>query len=346
MTTLEKPINLWAKAILFDFDFTLGDSSEAVVECVNFALAKVGAPCVSAEAIKRTIGLPLDTIFARFAPDAVEVAKDHFHRHADAIMVDKTVLAPGLVEVLNLIEKIADFKLAVISTKNNLRIAQILKRYGLSDHFQAIVGSDEVMNPKPAPDATLLALQKLGCSAAEAIFIGDSVMDAGSAKAAGVAFVGVTSGTTSAVRLQEMGALAIYANVVVALQDLLLFNAGEVEKKTEYVYTGAEDLQNEVEITYFKSSGPGGQKKNKTSSAVRIKHVPTGIMAIATESRSQHKNREMAWQRLIARLEKLNEKPKRRIPTRPPASAKESRLKGKKTTGAKKQLRKPPTLEE
>ncbi|MFQ5628570.1 MAG: HAD-IA family hydrolase, partial [bacterium] len=322
------------------------DSSEAVVECVNYALEKVGAQQVPSDAIKRMIGLPLEAIFGRFSPEKIEPAKVYFQQCADAVMVDKTVLAPGLTEMLHRARENTELRLAIISTKNHVRIAQILERFGLSTTFQTIVGSDEVQNPKPAPDATLLALQRLGCSASEAIFIGDSVMDAGSAKAAGAKFVGVTSGTTSAVQLYENGALEVYANVVAALRDLLQIEKSPSGQRDDYHFTTPAALQNEVEMTYFKSSGPGGQKKNKTSSAVRIKHVPTGIIAVATESRSQHKNREMAWQRLIAKLEKLHEKPKLRIPTKPPASVKESRLKQKKTTSFKKQMRKPPTIED
>ncbi|HEX9873086.1 MAG TPA: peptide chain release factor-like protein, partial [Deferrimonas sp.] len=58
-------------------------------------------------------------------------------------------------------------------------------------------------------------------------------------------------------------------------------------------------------VTYYKASGPGGQKKNKTESAVRIKHLPTGILVTATESRSQHENRERALERLRERLAAL-----------------------------------------
>jgi hypothetical protein len=51
-------------------------------------------------------------------------------------------------------------------------------------------------------------------------------------------------------------------------------------------------------VDTYRASGPGGQKRNKTSSAVRIRHAPSGMMVIAEESRSQHENRVKALQRL------------------------------------------------
>ncbi|MEA3560484.1 MAG: peptide chain release factor-like protein, partial [Candidatus Omnitrophota bacterium] len=54
----------------------------------------------------------------------------------------------------------------------------------------------------------------------------------------------------------------------------------------------------DIRIEYYKSSGPGGQHKNKTESAVRMRHLPTGITAIATEYRSQARNRASALKRL------------------------------------------------
>ncbi len=58
------------------------------------------------------------------------------------------------------------------------------------------------------------------------------------------------------------------------------------------------DLLHECLVDTFRASGPGGQKRNKTSSAVRVRHQPTGLAAQATESRSQHENRERALGRL------------------------------------------------
>src|SRR5579884_1137065 len=54
----------------------------------------------------------------------------------------------------------------------------------------------------------------------------------------------------------------------------------------------------QCEVDTYRASGPGGQKRNKTSSAVRLRHPPSGLLVIAEESRSQHENRERALRRL------------------------------------------------
>jgi hypothetical protein len=54
----------------------------------------------------------------------------------------------------------------------------------------------------------------------------------------------------------------------------------------------------QCEVDTYRASGPGGQKRNKTSSAVRIRHLPSGLIVIAEESRSQHENRAKALKRL------------------------------------------------
>lgn len=103
--------------------------------------------------------------------------------------------------------------------------------------------------------------------------------------------------------------------------------------------TDRETLENQVRIDTFRGSGPGGQHRNVTDSAVRLTHIPSGIVVTATESRSQHRNREKAFERLIERLEKVNRPRRKRVPTRAPARTKEERLIEKKRAGAKKELR-------
>jgi ribosome-associated protein len=100
-----------------------------------------------------------------------------------------------------------------------------------------------------------------------------------------------------------------------------------------------ERLARDCEITPYKSSGPGGQKKNKTESSVRVRHLPSGVVRIATESRSQMRNREAALERVLEELERRARKPKPRRPTRPTRTAVERRLATKRLAAARKRER-------
>jgi hypothetical protein len=62
-------------------------------------------------------------------------------------------------------------------------------------------------------------------------------------------------------------------------------------------FTDAQLLA-QCEVDTYRASGPGGQKRNKTSSAVRLRHLPTALIVIAEESRSQHENKAKCQQRL------------------------------------------------
>ena len=95
----------------------------------------------------------------------------------------------------------------------------------------------------------------------------------------------------------------------------------------------------DIRIEYYRSSGPGGQHRNVTDSAVRIRHIPTGIVAQASERRSQLQNRELALERLRVALEKKAHKAKKRIATRATKGSVERRLQEKKVTAQKKRLR-------
>lgn len=59
-----------------------------------------------------------------------------------------------------------------------------------------------------------------------------------------------------------------------------------------------EQLLDQCDVDTYRASGPGGQKRNKTSSAVRLRHTPSGLIVIAEESRSQHENKAKALRRL------------------------------------------------
>jgi protein subunit release factor B len=95
----------------------------------------------------------------------------------------------------------------------------------------------------------------------------------------------------------------------------------------------------DLKFHFYRSSGPGGQRKNKVETAVRVTHLPTGITASATESRSQAQNRALALERLQEKLRKRSLRRKPRIKTAAPAAVAERRLLGKKLISRKKQVR-------
>jgi protein subunit release factor B len=95
----------------------------------------------------------------------------------------------------------------------------------------------------------------------------------------------------------------------------------------------------ECDVDTYRSSGPGGQKKNKTESSVRVRHRPTGLVRVATESRSQTRNREAALERLWDTLQARARKPKPRVATRPTVASRTRRVEAKRRTSAIKRLR-------
>ena len=103
-----------------------------------------------------------------------------------------------------------------------------------------------------------------------------------------------------------------------------------------------ERLERECEITAYRSSGPGGQKKNKTESSVRVRHLPSGITRIATESRSQSRNRRLALERVWRALAERRRVRKTRVATAPSRAARERRLAAKRRAAEIKRSRSRP----
>ena len=109
--------------------------------------------------------------------------------------------------------------------------------------------------------------------------------------------------------------------------------------KIIFIPDSDKELLKECKVKTFRSSGKGGQHLNKTESAVRIIHLPTGLVSTCQDERSQLQNKRKCLIQLRNKLEKLNIREPKRIPTKKPRSVKEKNLQEKKNHSLKKKLR-------
>ncbi len=189
------------KTVLFDFDYTLADSSDGVIDCINHALTQLQLPTQAAQKIRSTIGLSLPDTLAELIGhlplSTVKEFRRHFVKQADQVMADKTILLPGVQEVLDVLQS-RNLTLGLVSTKFRYRIQTILEREHLLDYFAVIIGGEDVTRHKPNPEGLLLAVERLNSTPDSTLYVGDSVTDAKTAQKAGVPFVAVLSGVTPA----------------------------------------------------------------------------------------------------------------------------------------------------
>ena len=103
------------------------------------------------------------------------------------------------------------------------------------------------------------------------------------------------------------------------------------------------ELLRECELDTFRANGPGGQHVNKTESAVRLRHSPSGVVVTSQEERSQHRNKAICLQKLRQKIEHLNYRPAKRVPTRISRSARNRTLEEKSRRSQIKRLRAKPS---
>ena len=194
------------RSVIFDFDFTLADTSNGIFDCVSTALAAVGAGAAEREAVNATIGLPLRDTYTKLTGNADECRQtqfvEQFHRRADDIMVKSAVVFAFVPEAIRQI-RAQGLTTAVASTKRRAHIESILERESLTGAFDAVVGGNDVQNQKPHPESLFAGMRKLRAAPWECVYVGDSIVDAEAANRAGIQFVAVLTGVTARARFDS-----------------------------------------------------------------------------------------------------------------------------------------------
>lgn len=173
--------------VLFDLDGTLIDSVRLILDSYHHTLAAHGLPAQSDAEWLAGLGTPLRVQFRAWSDDPVQLAalidtyREYNLSHHDAMVT----AYPGVVDMVRQVRN-AGLRTGLVTSKNRPGALRGLRLVGLEDAVELIVGADEVENPKPHPEPIHFALSRLGQPAGSAIYVGDSVHDMESGRAAGV----------------------------------------------------------------------------------------------------------------------------------------------------------------
>jgi pyrophosphatase PpaX len=173
--------------ILFDLDGTLIDSIELILKSAKFAFAKLDRPIPTDEEWLAGVGIPLFTMFGRYARDEADCAaligayREYQNAHHDRLVR----CYDGVDDVVAALHA-RGHQLGIVTSKSEALAMRGLAHVGLARYMDTIVGCDASTRHKPDPEPVRIALQRLGCPPQDAVFVGDSVHDVMAGNAAGV----------------------------------------------------------------------------------------------------------------------------------------------------------------
>ena len=195
--------------IVFDLDGTLLHTLEDLADSTNYALRQYGFAERTLEEIRAFVGNGVRKLIERALPEGAEnpffnsvfsCFKSYYVDHC----MEKTGLYAGIPEMLHEL-KSAGYHLAIVSNKLQSGVDELYEHY-FSDTVEVAVGERPELNRKPAPDMVLLALEKLGVSTDEAVYVGDSDVDVATARNSGLPCISVLWGFRDKEFLVQHGA--------------------------------------------------------------------------------------------------------------------------------------------
>jgi len=184
-----------AGAILFDLDGTLVDSAPAMTRGLNEMTRRRGTPPVEVASVRQWVSLGGEAMLRGALGPKVDplVDLDEFRDILRCQTGDPADLYPGVPDALTALKQ-EGYRIAVCTNKREDIAVPYAADLSIAAHLDAIVGGAPGRRLKPDPLLAHMALERLGAGAHEAIFVGDSEIDAETALAAGLRFALVTFG--------------------------------------------------------------------------------------------------------------------------------------------------------
>lgn len=196
-----KPVGL----LIFDLDGTLVDTLDDIAASVNHTLAKLGNAVISRDAVRQYVGDGIETLMVRALGKNTEQlaeAVDIYKAHQRDNLIVRTRLYPSVREAL---DSFASIPMAVVTNKTKEFSAPLLDRLGIGRYFTMLIGADNGLPLKPAPDALISIMKRLGIPRERTVMVGDGTTDIRAGKAAGIETCAVTYGFRSEEELRKAG---------------------------------------------------------------------------------------------------------------------------------------------
>ena len=188
------------KAVVFDFDGTLIDSTESIWKEYKNVANKMGLKGISYKEFKAQLGKPWDKVLKTLWPnvDVSEFSKIYRQDKED------TKLIAHVPETLDTLSK--TYRLALLTSRGGKTLSKIIKSCGITeDRFEVIIHKDTLTSHKPDPKALKHLLNIMKLKPDEVVYVGDSIVDAEFAKASNVLFVGVLTGGATKKEFESLG---------------------------------------------------------------------------------------------------------------------------------------------
>ena len=173
--------------ILFDLDGTLLDSIELILRSARYAFTKLGRECPTDEEWLTGVGIPLFTMFGRYARDEAD-CRALIAAYREFQMANHDRLVRCYADVTETVRTLfaCGHELGIVTSKSEALALRGLAYVGLASYMDTIVGCDASSRHKPDPEPVRIALHRLDASPGETVFVGDSVHDLLAGNAAGV----------------------------------------------------------------------------------------------------------------------------------------------------------------
>ena len=201
------------RAVFFDFDGTLAETSRGIINGYRHAFLRIGMPVPPEDTIRRNIGPPLKEVLAALVPaapaDTVDELAAHYREYFSSEGLFELEFFAGIPEMLEQLSE-KNVRLAIISSKPEVFIERILERYGYGKYFAHIDGLSLGFNNRPKGERLKGRIVAERLDPNDCVVVGDRAEDMKAARFCGTGFIGVLFGYGDE---EELKGAAVVRNV-------------------------------------------------------------------------------------------------------------------------------------